>query len=76
MPIIEVDHLQKRYGSTVAISDVSFSIEEDEIFGILGPNGAGRPPPSSASRGCASRTPGRSGCSGSTPGPTATSFER
>src|SRR6202040_1333489 len=42
MPVIEVDHLQKRYGDTVAVSDVSFSIEEGEIFGILGPNGAGK----------------------------------
>jgi ABC-2 type transport system ATP-binding protein len=42
VPIIEVEHLQKRYGDTVAVSDVSFSIEEGEIFGILGPNGAGK----------------------------------
>ena len=42
MPIIEVDRLQKRYGDTVAVADVSFSIEEGEIFGILGPNGAGK----------------------------------
>ena len=42
MPVIEVDHLQKRYGDTVAVADVSFSIEEGEIFGILGPNGAGK----------------------------------
>ncbi|HTX31228.1 MAG TPA: ABC transporter ATP-binding protein [Solirubrobacteraceae bacterium] len=42
MPVIEVDHLQKHYGETVAVADVSFSIEEGEIFGILGPNGAGK----------------------------------
>jgi ABC-2 type transport system ATP-binding protein len=42
MPIIKVDHLQKRYGDTIAVSDVSLSIEEGEIFGILGPNGAGK----------------------------------
>jgi ABC-2 type transport system ATP-binding protein len=42
MPIIEVEHIRKRYGDTVAVSDVSFSIEEGEIFGILGPNGAGK----------------------------------
>jgi ABC-2 type transport system ATP-binding protein len=42
MAIIEVDHLAKRYGSTVAVDDVSFSVEEGEIFGILGPNGAGK----------------------------------
>jgi ABC-2 type transport system ATP-binding protein len=40
--IIEVEHLHKRYGDTVAVDDVSLSIEEGEIFGILGPNGAGK----------------------------------
>jgi ABC-2 type transport system ATP-binding protein len=40
--IITVDHLTKRYGSTVAVDDVSFFVEEGEIFGILGPNGAGK----------------------------------
>ena len=42
MPVIEVEHLHKRYGDTVAISDVSFTVEAGEIFGILGPNGAGK----------------------------------
>jgi ABC-2 type transport system ATP-binding protein len=40
--IVEVSHLEKRYGSFVAVADVSFSVEEGEIFGILGPNGAGK----------------------------------
>ena len=42
MSIIEIQHLRKRYGDTVALEDVSLSIEEGEIFGILGPNGAGK----------------------------------
>jgi len=41
-PVIEVQHLHKRYGDTVAVADVSFAVEEGEIFGILGPNGAGK----------------------------------
>ena len=39
---IEVSHLRKAYGATVAVDDVSFSVAEGEIFGILGPNGAGK----------------------------------
>jgi ABC-2 type transport system ATP-binding protein len=42
MPVIEVSNLHKRYGGTVAVDDVSFTVEEGEIFGILGPNGAGK----------------------------------
>jgi ABC-2 type transport system ATP-binding protein len=42
MSFIEVEGLHKRYGATVAVDDVSFSVDEGEIFGILGPNGAGK----------------------------------
>jgi ABC-2 type transport system ATP-binding protein len=42
MTVIEVEHLSKRYGDTVAVADVSFGVEKGEIFGILGPNGAGK----------------------------------
>jgi ABC-2 type transport system ATP-binding protein len=42
MPVIEVEHLRKRYRDVVAVDDVSFTVERGEIFGILGPNGAGR----------------------------------
>ena len=41
-PAIDVQHLRKSYGTTVAVDDVSFSVAEGEIFGILGPNGAGK----------------------------------
>jgi ABC-2 type transport system ATP-binding protein len=42
MTVINVDHLQKRYGDTIALRDVSCTVERGEIFGILGPNGAGK----------------------------------
>ncbi|MET7832511.1 ABC transporter ATP-binding protein [Micromonospora sediminicola] len=42
MPVIEVEHLHKRYGDTVAVDDVSFTVEQGEIFGVLGRNGAGK----------------------------------
>ena len=38
---IEVDGLRKFYGATRAVDDVSFTVYEGEIFGLLGPNEAG-----------------------------------
>ncbi len=40
--VIEVEHLTKRYGDTVAVEDISFRVERGEILGFLGPNGAGK----------------------------------
>ena len=39
-PIITVANLVKRYDEVTAVADVSFSVEEGEVFGLLGPNGA------------------------------------
>jgi ABC-2 type transport system ATP-binding protein len=40
--MIEVKGLSKSYGSTLAVNDVSFTVQRGEIVGFLGPNGAGK----------------------------------
>jgi len=42
MTAIEVERLRKQYGAKVAVDDVSFTVAEGEIFGLLGRNGAGK----------------------------------
>jgi ABC-2 type transport system ATP-binding protein len=41
-PVIEVRHLTKAYGDMRAVDDVSFTIEPETIYGLLGRNGAGK----------------------------------
>jgi len=42
VPIIQTQHLTKRYERLVAVDDLNLDVEEGEIFGLLGPNGAGK----------------------------------
>jgi ABC-2 type transport system ATP-binding protein len=42
IPAIQVDHVGKRYGRTVALTDISFDVQRHELFALLGPNGAGK----------------------------------
>ncbi|WP_349898544.1 ABC transporter ATP-binding protein [Parafrigoribacterium soli] len=41
-PIVEVKNLSKRFGSLRAVDDVSFTVSENKIYGLLGRNGAGK----------------------------------
>ncbi|MEK0313453.1 ABC transporter ATP-binding protein [Cohnella sp. 56] len=40
--IVKVSNLTKTYGDTTAVQDVSFELEENKIYGLLGRNGAGK----------------------------------
>ena len=40
--MITVTHLSKKYGTFVAVDDLSFEVEHGEVLGFLGPNGAGK----------------------------------
>jgi ABC-2 type transport system ATP-binding protein len=42
MAHLQVSNVTKRYGSTTAVDDISFSAEPGRILGLLGPNGAGK----------------------------------
>jgi ABC-2 type transport system ATP-binding protein len=41
-PVIEVEHLTRKFNGFIAVDDVSFTVGRKEIFGFLGPNGAGK----------------------------------
>ena len=40
--MIELKNVTKRYGSTIAVDDISFEVKDGEVVGLLGPNGAGK----------------------------------
>ena len=41
-PLIQAEHLTRRYGARVAVEDLSFTVPTGQICGLLGPNGAGK----------------------------------
>ena len=42
MNTIEVNHISKSYGEVKALDDVSFTVSKGEVFGLIGPDGAGK----------------------------------
>ena len=42
MAILEVEHLEKRFGGTPVLQDVSFSLEQGQTLAILGSSGSGK----------------------------------
>ena len=42
MAILEAHHLTRRFGGLIALQDVSFAIEANELVALLGPNGSGK----------------------------------
>ncbi|HTW27939.1 MAG TPA: ABC transporter ATP-binding protein [Acetobacteraceae bacterium] len=42
MTLLQVEHVTKRFGSLVAVNDVSMTVERGELRAVIGPNGAGK----------------------------------
>ncbi len=42
MSLLELKNVTLRFGGLVAVNDVSFNVEEGEVFALVGPNGAGK----------------------------------
>lgn len=40
--MIDIQNITKKYGAFIALSDISFSIPQGEVFGLLGANGSGK----------------------------------
>ncbi|MFQ5830552.1 MAG: ATP-binding cassette domain-containing protein, partial [Candidatus Methylomirabilia bacterium] len=41
-PRLSLDHLSKRFGTRLAVDDLSLRVGAGEIYGLIGPNGSGK----------------------------------
>ena len=62
--LLETHDLTVKFGGLTALDAVSFAIKRGEILGLIGPNGAARPPVSTRSPGCTSPAQARSPSTG------------
>lgn len=42
MEILKLEHVKKNFGGLPVIQDLSFSVSESSVFGLIGKNGAGK----------------------------------
>jgi ABC-2 type transport system ATP-binding protein len=42
IPIIQIENLRRSFGNITAVNDVSYSVAKGEMFGLVGPDGAGK----------------------------------
>lgn len=42
MALLELQQVEKKFGGIIALSDISFAVEKNDILGLIGPNGAGK----------------------------------
>ena len=64
--MISVENLTKRYGSTLAVDDLSFEVQPGVVTGFLGPNGSGKSTTMRAILGLDNPTSGRATINGTT----------
>lgn len=41
-PVLQINHLQKKFGHFEALKNITFDVHAGEVFGFIGPNGAGK----------------------------------
>lgn len=54
--LVKVEHMNKRFGSTVALKDVSIEVCSGRVLGLIGENGSGKSTVTSIIAGCRTQT--------------------